>query len=652
MYNKKGNKLNEFMQMKDFYLFAAQLSNFELLYGNKLKNNKTSGFEYFNNDSRSRLKWYLNEITKAVNNEPGNISDLRVHFKSNYTFITSLKNYLESPDYNIENKEANSSSSIVSMLTQVINNNFGATYFKYNSDGTYTVQEMYKQNFNNIQLQNTTFSKFVNNSAEDSFYDLKNTEKNVEFTALFVGMNDKDIMSSAAIQNRANIDAINKYIENKTGILLNREGFNDLIKDIEDNVSTGKITVGEFKNRLKGMMTSLNSDFKSEKFRNDLKDNLIKKASKGDTSIGDYLSDTVENNFYKGIVNAHLINFVIKPMMNVEMSSGEKLPTFKTANLTYKDTELFDLQRGFQEANPDGKFKSILIKDDAVIIGTGTKLEAVNGDTNKQAVKFSISESYISDLQFDFLKNIVKNNSFSIMIGNYSDKNTVITKIIDANYKHDGKNVLIKQDIGTIQELVRSQARNYYYDTLVDVFTDYKILFDALGIANTINPDVDKSFDSSVSQINSILEKNNIRSLLEKYTNLKTGVPINLTEELHFSQYGKRKALNQLILDNFRIFSDSSKSGLYYGKNGFIAKQEENLADKFREYTGHIEGSKHELLFTETTSDDEIKKYVEALGINPNEFPLKLNDKGEETKVRDFGSLMNGKTAINPILSK
>lgn len=50
IYNKKNQNTGIFMEMKDFYLFAAKVSDFEIRYGNQLKNEKDSTFKYFNED--------------------------------------------------------------------------------------------------------------------------------------------------------------------------------------------------------------------------------------------------------------------------------------------------------------------------------------------------------------------------------------------------------------------------------------------------------------------------------------------------------------------------------------------------------------------------------------------------------------------------
>lgn len=660
-YDKKGNKTTEFMETKDFYLFAAQLSNFELLYGNKLRNkevtgeakkDQTSGFDYFNKNSSKQLMWYINEITAAMEDRSGSIPELKTHFQANYNFIISLKNFLESSEYNIQTKEANSTGSVINMLTQVINNNFGASYYKYNANGKYVLQEMYKQDFNNIQVQNTTLATLFNNSAKSKFYDLTSTNEKNKFDRLFNNLSDSQLISGISNTEKREIA---KYIKEKVGISLHYLAFNDVIRDLESQPAQKgeRITVGTFKNQLRSLIGDANDDFGSSDFRDAIKESIITKATKGDVTAGDYIKKVLGNTLYIALRNSYLSNFIIKPVMNVETLSGEKLPTFKTATLTYKDTELFELQRSFQNENPTGQFKSLLIKDSAAIVGTGTKLEAINGQHNKEAVKFSVSENYVSDFQFDFLKGLVKNKTFSVMIGNYSDKNSILTKIISAEHKVNGQNV-VTSSVDNILGIIRSQGRNYYLDTLTKVFSDYKLLFDTLGIANKIKLDkFDKGFEANVAEINRLLGIHNIRNLVEQYTN-KSGdfSKLSLTEELHYSKYsGGKISLNQILLDNFRIFSDAKPDGLFFGKNGFVAQQEENLVKKFKQFNKSLPKGTGDLNFISTTKVAEIEEYVAALGLAKEDFAFIVGKDGKPTKERDYSTLVkNGK--LNPLVRK
>ena len=109
-------------------------------------------------------------------------------------------------------------------------------------------------------------------------------------------------------------------------------------------------------------MHALDVDFRSEALREVFE---TSKATATDTTIGDFLPSTLNDKTFIAIRNAYLINYPLKAVMNIETLTGEKLPTFKVANLTYKDTELFEVQRQFEKrAKEEGRsdlFHSLLI---------------------------------------------------------------------------------------------------------------------------------------------------------------------------------------------------------------------------------------------------------------------------------------------------
>lgn len=637
-FDKRGKKTTNYMETKDFYLFAAQLANFELLHGNKLRNDKNSDFDYFNNDSKKRLDWYIKNIESAMENEPDSISELREHFQLSYHTILSLKNFLTSKDYNIAVKEKNSEGSVVNMLTQVINNNFGASYYKYGSDGKYTLQEMYKQDFNNIQTQNTTFNKLLANSAKTEFFDISESPEKEKYESLFKDLSDND--NILEIPNKIKIK-IGNYIREKTGINLHYIAFNDVIKGLLSyKKEWEKITVKDFKTQLGVLMDALLSDVKSKDFQEKIASQKLNKETRGDVTVGEYLPETLKNLLYAYIRDSYLLNFVVKPVMNVELTSGEKLPTFKTANLTYKDTELFELQRQFEKQNPEGLYKSMLIGNTPVILGTGTRLEAINDDWNKTGFKFSVAESYVSDLQFDFLENLVKKRQsgtigqkqFSIILGNYSDKNSVHTKVINGDHMYNGSTVISKS-IDEITELVRSQGRNFYFDALLNVFKDYKNLFDSLGIKNNIEL-TESDFDNNIEEINTLLDKFSILELIKQYTQKGHNMSkLNIMNELHYSLYGEKTRLNQTLVDNFKIFNDPDN--LF---KEFVKRSEQSFIDKFNEYVKPADNSLG-LIFGK--DKNKLKEYLSALNLDQKK------DFGEDPV---DGLLVQGK--LNPMVRK
>ena len=104
------------------------------------------------------------------------------------------------------------------------------------------------------------------------------------------------------------------------------------------------------------------------------------------------------------------------------------------------------------------------------------------------------------------------------MIGNYSDKSTILTKTIDAGWSDTENGVpLLKQDISAIIEKVRTQGMNYYRDALKGVFDTYGELFKSAGISHSAllfdvnNP---ASFEASVAEINRILANNDIKQII------------------------------------------------------------------------------------------------------------------------------------------
>ncbi len=452
--------------------------------------------------------------------------------------MLSIKNYLESPDFNIATKEQNSTASLVNLLTQVINNNFGASYNKYDAAGKYTTQEMYKQNFNNSQVHSSVYAKMSKHSAETNRYDIAIDDELERFNNLFYDLNPYESISNIS---RGEKIKISKYITEKLGIAMHVEAFDDMIEDLRTNAGLKTITASYFKNALKVLMHALDVDFMSKALRDSFE---VSKSTATDTTIGELLPSVLGDKTFIAIRNAYLMNYPLKAVMNIETLTGEKLPTFKIANLTYKDTELFEVQRQFEKRAAFKRrpvlFHSLLIGDQSVILGTGTKLEATNGDLNKSASKLSVSESFIADFQYDFLRNILKNDAFSIVLGNYSDKSTILTKIINAKHKIDGTPI-IEKSVRDIQEEVRSRGYNYYHDTLHKVFSDYVKLFDFLKIEHNIKlDDFDKKFDSNVNEINKILSSKDIRIMLAEYT--ENGGPFrnfSIVEELHFSKYGK-----------------------------------------------------------------------------------------------------------------
>ena len=207
-------------------------------------------------------------------------------------------------------------------------------------------------------------------------------------------------------------------------------------------------------------------------------------------------------------------------------------------------------------------------------------------------------------------------------------------------------------------KLVKSQSLNYYTDVFNNIFSTYKTMFDALGIENKIRGSNFglTDFNNNVKEINSILRNNNIHDLNRKYSAIKEQkdaefepnyyaltakegelpdlLPkLDLTEELHYSSYEKKSALNQLLIDNYRIFSNDDNF------NKFVKIQEDSLASKFNTFNKNFNNKLN------LVNKDSINDYAKALG-------LPRGDEQAGGKLIDYNYIKDSNGELNPMLKK
>ncbi len=643
-FNKKGEYFGQYMKMDNFYLFAAQISDFELLYGNKLRNKKNSTFKYFVTNPKERLLWYLDEIISAINGEPGSIPELKEIFRDSYEFAISLKKYIKVE--NILKKDADSKGlSVLSIFGQIVNNNYGANYSSYTDKGKLTIRNAYKVNFTSIALQNSIFNHFKK-VANTKIYE---AEKVTEDLNLIIKDED-DVLKLTKNQKVS----LAKFIKPRLGFTLSYIGIQDFIEAWEKvNPNRTEPKEGEpnkltttFKTALISFVTNTLKTNQEEVAK--LKDDVSENA-KGDVEVANYISDVVKDGIYKAIEEAYLLNYPVEPIMVLETADRNKIPTFKLATLTYKDTELFEQQREL-ESNPNYGYQSLLLKGRA-IIGTGTKLELINKATekSKSGAKFTPAENFMTDFQIGFLKGLseekkdkVTPTTFAIQIGAYSDKNTILTKIIDAYFSDDPeKKPILQRSQEELLELFREQNYTYYKSLLKNLFADYDTLLD-LGIDEDT---FEENFEKYVDLINGKLSEINITDLSLEATKLG----IKLTQEASYSKYGKRIALNQTILDNYRIFKDKKAF------KKFVKNEEDFFIDKFKKnYREDNNTNKNKFSFVEDTN---LSRILELTGLTKEDFIQTTKegdedseDKSERGKPKYNALKINGE--LNPLIKK
>jgi len=620
MYNKKGVKVDSYMTMADFYLIAGKLAAYEIEYGNIIKaTNPNSKFLY--EAPAEVLEYYLKEII----DENSSSKELRTAFSDISDKIISLEKFLKTN--NLKVKENNSEYSIRNIFGQIFLNNFGASYTKYNSNGIKKDQEMFNQNFANVKTQELVYNKFLR-TPEFKTEELKQAKIKVFDKALAKIFTGVETNTNVGIQN---LRVLSKLIEDLIGIKLDPTLVLEALNGYVKVTLNGKFSVNGIKNGFINLL--INSLKDHETVLAAVKAGTVRaKAVKGDNSIAEYVPNVISNPLYIEISKAYLNNYPLVVVMNAEMSSGEKLPSFKLANLTYKDMVILNQQRKKQHEN--SIFKSLLITSQKVILKTGTKLEAINGKENKHAAKFNVAENFISDFQFGFLNGLAeKTPNFSLMIGNYADKGTILTKVINANFKNDDE-VLLKQSPEKIIELVKKQGFNYYKMTLKQVISDYNKLLN-LNLNDEIN-------DNNIKIINEALSKIKITDLSYKASKLN----INLTVDLHYSKYSNGIRLNQFLIDNYKIFSSDTLFAelIKHTEDSFINKHIKFNAD-YPNDLGLLSG----IITTDKDGNSILSKALESLNLTKKDISVtEINLDLEEVTTYPIQI----KNELNPILKK
>lgn len=588
--NKNGEFIGYFLDIKDLYSLASFIKNFETINFNKLskqaeedkqKESNTLGYENwvpFSEDPIRMLNWYIDKILGIYEQNKNNriifegfdsIFDNResgVSFINRIDILMSLGNFMNK----VSVKEANSPFSVVAILSHVINNSYGANYTVYNNNtGNLTVQEMHSHNATRVDLQNSVYSHLLKDSKKlNKFY--------IGITVPETGKQPNESEELEAIKKSTDTDQkLSTFIFNTLGIYLAPEGAAALRTKIGNDQIPSYVRA-----YLKAIRVS-------EKNKPNLLDKIISNEEaitnrelENVQTYSDVISDLSSE--IQDILDIYLDNYVLRPIMNATTLSGEKIPTFKLANLMYDDISVLTSRKKIEDSKSTN-FRSLFLKEGG-LLGTATKLEAIKKDENKKAFDWNVAESFASSFNFDFLNVFMpksKTKGINITIGNYSDKNSILAKIIDKNISLDSKKIIgdtvgkTAMSVTDIIDLVRTQTNNFYKDVLLNIFDQYKLL----GVKG-LGKDIDKNVKIINEYLNEFNSKPNPEQafLLEVNSKHRENNNIKITQELHYSFYnGKKLFLNQLIIDNYKISEDEK---LF---DTLVEKSEQSLLNKLKE---------------------------------------------------------------------
>lgn len=600
-----------YLDIKDLYSISALIKNFETKNFNLLNYYKDKGIEedykdwtLFSENPEKMLLWYINMINKQNNvnfkNELFSLFKYKVDiFKSLYNFISKTKVKEQNSDYSVHN-----------IIYQTLYNSYGASYTVSDANtGNSTLTEMYSHNSNRVDIQNSLYSYLLDNATNTSMF--------------YVGV-DNNIDINKEIENIKKLTEsdrdLSTFIKNKLGIYLDPNGIS-ILRDIwENNLSINLHTILKtIRTSEEGSINILDLIIKNEEERSNKNFKNIKSNSE--------VIETLTNlKTIQDIIDIHLYNYPLRPIMNISTLTGEKIPTYKLANLMYDDSNILNYRKQIEDKK-NNKFESLFLKSN-FLLGTSTKLEVINENKNKSAFKLNVLENFTVNFQYDFLNSFnprFSNDLIHVMIGNYSDKNSILAKMININAKYNdkyiignksGKNIM---SIEEVKELSRSQMFNYYHDVLDNIFTQYE----KLGVKIDYN-----NVEKNIKNINSYLAnfENKDSFLLEINSVRNKGIDVNITEELHYSYYTENKilALNQVIIDNYYISKDKSN----YEK--LISSSLDSLVKKLKKEKGTIlldgeDITKLEMTKKSPSDKSVVDSIMTNLGIN-NINDFKTND--------------------------
>lgn len=674
--NKDGLETGLYLDTRNIYDLGSSIREFErvnlpYILNKKLNadiNNPASNPEYIGWDTLENkpvdmMNWYMNKILEAFDNKfEGSDYSRYKDFRDKIDIIKSLKNFLSE----IELKEQNSNFKITGIITQVLNNTFGANYLVNNAPKhKLDVKEMHSHNAGRVSVQNSVYAHLsANTSLRDKFWVLKpEAKKEGETETLEPEKKDTSKKELEAIQKIVdNNQVLSNFIKSTLGIYIGTHGAEKLKTIWGDKAAT----------RVQDYLKSIRSGDEQTKSVLDRIVENEKNIEERILSDVDTPSEVITNlsSNIQDIIDIYLDNNISKPIMTINTLTGESIPTYRLNNLMYNDTAVL-LERAELERQNKGNrfFNTIFLSDENhikvdkkdeittnILLGTSTGLEAVNGIFSKSTFDFNIIENFKANFEFSFL-NAFKINSdakgINVMIGNYSDKGSILSKIIGTGAIHDGKFIIgnsLGQNIMPMDELLeltRKQSANYYKDLVYNIFEQYE----KLGVKIKKN-----DVEGNIKAVNKFLQGfENKNSFLEYViqNNLNDN-SVNIIEELHYSEYmvdGRKKlSMNQLIIDYYNIFNNQANF------NEFIKLQETNLTRKLLKEKGEllfdsqelsiIEGSK---IIEEDSKKSVVDDWLTSFGVTKQDYkPFLKTEKG--TIVGHRILLENGR--INPLLKR
>lgn len=646
--NKKGEFTEKYLTSIDFYGLAATIEEFQR------KNLKTlmdlEGWTLFSENPKETLKYYLGKIIEAHKANYQGDYNIYEPFKATIDIIFSINDFLGKHSHK---EKDNINFSLYSALAQPLNNSYGATYGIYvPSNGSVVYKELYSHNVSRIQLQGFVYSKLLSSAEQQHLYNYEEIEdlsSDIDFSNYIKKRFQITIPSEDISELKDHI--LSKTAEKTDGLNLNQL----------DELKT-KVLKSELKSIIATIFGSGSIEGKSAFSKILEREERISKNGGDETDTATAAIGEVIGKL-GNIIDVALNSYLLRPVTTISTASREKIPTFKLANLAYADAEVLLKRIKFEKNNEDStSYRSLFTTSkNPILLGTTTKLEIVNSDVNKSASSWLPVENFTASFIYDFLGAIRgKTDWLNVVIGNYSDKNTILAKKISiANSIYNDKLIIggngEKLTISELKDLVRTQQHSFLSDLYRDMITKYKLLF----------PDIEISSDISTSKTayNAINKKLNSMSQ-DALLQLAEEKGVELVEEKDYSTYkgekGRILGLNQNLFDNFEFYKKDSEF------NKFMNYEMDNLIFDVMNFK---KGPDAKYLLTNSDlsnliGEDEnfdLSKLSDFFGIDPDYLATFIEESIEQELIDDDMSVekvrinlkyKNADGEINPLLQK
>lgn len=341
----------------------------------------------------------------------------------------------------------------------------------------------------------------------------------------------------------------------------NINSFDDLIKFLNDPNKGGM----DISQKTQSIFLKENPEFADSSYfqKNEIKENLIKLLSHPklfvDGKFRPYTIDEVSDYIKSSETNSAIKLFELFKASHKESKhniisqiknyDGASMPTMGISNLATLFGIAVNKTENFFKQNP-GFYKR-----------TEIILDVVGKNSGKSAQDLTANELFKLHFTRGFIESMITNSEISVQPWDYSDKPKIYAVVVDANKQLNSSfgNMSLKQmNSGNMLDAFYKAQGEYYIKLLNNIYSDF-LKFDPDHFKGVTN------YEEKIERIENFFEKLNEKSkpakhlaeLINKHFN-EGKEYIEITQDLHYSNYEGKLKFNQFLKGNIQAFTNKS----------------------------------------------------------------------------------------------